>query len=171
MPQVVEDLRAIIAMKVAKAVENEIFTINIDETTDDKERHFLNVILKFGETTILLETIFLTSAVNAQNLGQTTNSMMQEFNLGNGYIVFLTDNTNYRIKAHKECLTPRYPKMYLIGCWAHIVDYVYRHILTPGMLILTWLPVLLVYLKVSFVKNYRRSKTKMDTTSENERRS
>ena len=70
VPLVAEDLRKSINFKITAAIENhQIFALSIDETTDDRVRHVLNVILKFGDTTILLDTIFLNSAVTAQVLG------------------------------------------------------------------------------------------------------
>ena len=96
VPLVAEDLRKSINFKITAAIENhQIFALSIDETTDDRERHVLNVILKFADTTILLDTIFLNSAVTAQVLGQTANAIIQKFNLGDHCMFFLTDNTSY----------------------------------------------------------------------------
>ena len=96
VPLVAEDLRKSINFKITAVIANhQIFALSIDETTDDRERHVLNVILKFADTTILLDTIFLNSAVTAQVLGQTSNAIIQKFNLGDQCMFFLTDNTSY----------------------------------------------------------------------------
>ena len=152
VPLVAEGLRKSIIFNITAAFENhQIFALSIDETTDDRERHVLNVILKFADTTnnnILFDTIFLNSAVTAQVLGQTANAIIQIFNLGDQRMFFLTDNTSYCYKAYRECLLPLYPKMHWIGCWPHIVDLCCN----------TWQPTFKYSRVLGLLKNFFRKK-------------
>ena len=102
--------------------EHAVFSINIDETTDERERHVLNTILAVKGQSFLASTEVLDHAANHQSLTKSVNRIIQNFGLEDHVIVYITDNTGYCSKSYTDCLMRLYPKMIWVGCWAHIID-------------------------------------------------
>ena len=88
----------------------------------EKERHVLNLVLKFNENVILLESEFLEQPVNHQSLAQFVNATIQTHGLATSFIFYVTDNTSYCLKSFSDILSRLYPRMIWVGCWAHIID-------------------------------------------------
>ena len=123
VPKVTETLRKKLCDLVKAAViAKSVFIINVDETTDEKERHVLNLVLKFNENVILLESEFLEQPVNHQSLAQFVNATIQTHGLATSFIFYVTDNTSYCLKSFSDILSRLYPRMIWVGCWAHIID-------------------------------------------------
>ena len=123
LPLVSKELK----MKIMKLIEHCIsdswlFTINVDETCDDREQYIVHVILKFREHCVLLESVFLDNAANFHSLSKIVNETLVSYNLSQNSVVYLTDNTAYCVKSFTDVLSRMYPQLVWVGCWAHIVD-------------------------------------------------
>ena len=82
--------------------EHAVFSINIDETTDEKERHVLNTILAVKGQSFLVSTEVLDHAANHQSLAKSVNRIIQKFGLEDHVIVYITDNTGYCSKSYRQ---------------------------------------------------------------------
>ena len=110
-------MRQSIAISIDHAIQNgAIFTINVDETTDEREKSILNIILRFCDKVLLLESIVLKEPANHLNVANNAKEVIVKYNLKNNLGVYLTDNTAYCLKSYEQILKPMYPTMIWIGC-------------------------------------------------------
>ena len=82
MPNVADETRQNLKTMIDTAKnEKKVMTLVVDESTDGKERSILNIILRFQETSFLLDILFLDEPVNFNSFSQWVNNVMVKFDL------------------------------------------------------------------------------------------
>ena len=123
IPRVADKLRVKLNnLIISCKADGYYFTLNIDETCDERENYVLHLILRFREHSLLLDSKFLDTSANHRSLAASVNEAIVKFGLAENVSVFLTDNTAYCQKSYSDVLTHIYPDITWVGCWAHIVD-------------------------------------------------
>ena len=124
IPLVANEMREKIFGRIADCASRKfVFSLNVDETTDERERHVSNVILNFRDKTLLVDTEISNEAVNHRTMAKLLNRVIQNLKIQDCKLFYLTDNTGYMRKSFEEILSPMYPNLTWIGCWAHIIYY------------------------------------------------
>ena len=104
--------------------QNQIISLNIDESSDEAERSVLNIFVCIRNNFILLDTNFLDDPANHENLSAVTNDTIVKFGIRDATKFLITDNTAFCPKAYEDILVRVFPNLIWIGCWAHIIDLV-----------------------------------------------
>ena len=94
--------------------------LNVDETTDNCERHVVSFILRTREEIVLIESKFLGTPVNGQSLAEMCNDVIISRGIKNQLRYFITDNAEYCKKAFNS-LKMVFQKLNWLGCWAHLI--------------------------------------------------
>ena len=81
----------------------------------------MNFILRIREKIVLIESKFLGTPVNGQNLAEMCNDVFISRGIKNQLRYFITDNAEYCKKAFNS-LKMVFPKLDWLGCWAHIIN-------------------------------------------------
>ena len=125
VPVVANELRSKIQNLITQwTSQNQIISLNIDESSDEAERSVLNIIVCIRNNFILLDTNFLDDPANHENLAAVTNDAIVKFGIRDATKFLITDNTAYCRKAYEYILVRVFPNLIWIGCWAHIIDLV-----------------------------------------------
>ena len=83
---------------------NEKLCIIVDESTDQRERQILNVLVRIGDKALLLESVFLHEPANHANVAAAVNDAIIVHQLRECVFFLITDNTAYCKKAYSDIL-------------------------------------------------------------------
>lgn len=103
--------------------------IIVDETSDDKGRFVLNVLLSKleeppGNSVYLADTIFL-ERTNNTTVSQSVVKVITEYGINfNSIRIFCSDNAAYMQKAFRDTLSVLFPNCVHITCFAHVMNLV-----------------------------------------------
>ena len=102
--------------------DNYYFSVNVDETCDERDNYIIHFILPIRKNCVLLESKTLNSPANHFSLGQIVNEKLVQLNISGQCLFYLTHNESSCQKSYSTVPKAVYPQLSWVGCGAHIVD-------------------------------------------------
>ena len=85
--------------------KNLVFALNVDETTDDREFHVLNILLRFRDQHVLMKMFVLSEPPNATPVASKINEAIVKHELQDHVFFIITDNTAHAWKSYSDILS------------------------------------------------------------------
>ena len=125
IPKVAEEVHGAVSVFLDECRKNnEKLSIIVDESTDQRERQILNILVRVGDKAILLESVFLHEPANHANVAAAVNDAIIVHQLRECVFFLITDNTAYCKKAYSDILhkvsIPSFPTFYFGFTKSHV---------------------------------------------------
>ena len=109
---------------VKEKLEGKPVLVIIDETTDERDKSVMNVLVGQLDKLYLIDVVFM-DACNQQTVAQATLRSLASAGIDyNNVVCFVTDNAAYCKAAYNNILKNVLPNCIHVGCMAHILNLV-----------------------------------------------